>query len=81
MTGIIISLLVLVIVNAIGAILMNKAAVLKGYGEDYHIWAACFWLGIFGYLYAIALPDKIAQSQNQQLIELMKGRLENETLS
>ena len=61
MTVIIIGLLALAIVNAIGATLMKKAAVLKGYGEDYHIWAACFWLGGFGYLYTIALPDKIAQ--------------------
>lgn len=81
MIGIIIGLPVLAVVNAILAALMNKAAVLKGYGEDYHIWAACFWLGIFGCLYAIALPDKIAQNQNQQIIDLMKGRLENETLS
>lgn len=61
------------IIDAIGALFMRNAAILKGYGDDDHIWAICFWLGIFGYLYVIALPDKITQSQNQQIIELLKG--------
>jgi hypothetical protein len=52
---------------------MRNAAIEKGYGDDIHAWAVCFWLGIFGYLYIIALPDKIQQSQNQQIIVLSRG--------
>ena len=58
-------------INAYLASLMKKTGIAKGYGEDAHIWAICFWLGIMGYLYVIALPDKIQQSQNQKII---KGR-------
>lgn len=65
-------LLVVLIANAIGAMLMRSAAIQKGYGDDIHAWAVCFWLGIFGYLYIIALPDKISQIQNQQIINLLK---------
>lgn len=74
MEWIIILILALLVVNGIGATLMNKSAVLKGYGEDSHIWTICFFLGIFGYLYVIALPDKITQSQNQQIIELLQEK-------
>ena len=66
---IILILMVLLVIQAIGALLMRNAAVAKGYGDEVHAWAACFWLGILGYLYVIALPDKVAQSQNQQLID------------
>lgn len=71
--GIIIFLLI-ILVNAIGAYLMKNAATQKGYGEDVHAWAICFFLGIFGYLYIIALPDKIVQSQNQKIIELLNQK-------
>lgn len=64
--------IVIVVINGIGAQKMKEATVLKGYGDDYHIWAICFWLGIFGYLYAIALPDLVIQSQNQQMIKLLE---------
>jgi hypothetical protein len=62
-----------IIINSIGASLMRKSAILKGYGDESHVFAICFWLGIFGYLYVISLPDLIAQNQNQQIIEMMKG--------
>lgn len=66
---------VLLIINGFCAYLMKQSAVMKGYGEDSHIWAICFWCGLFGYLYVISLPDKIQQSQNQQMIELLgRGR-------
>lgn len=70
--------IVLLIINGFCACLMKESAVMKGYGEDKHIWAICFWCGVFGYLYAISLPDKIQQSQNQQIIELLNDRKENE---
>lgn len=30
----------------------------KGYDNTSHSFAMCFWLGIIGYLYVIALPDR-----------------------
>ena len=77
---IILAVIVATCVNAVGAFFMRNAAIEKGYGDDIHAWAACFWLGIFGYLYVIALPDKILQSQNQQIIDLMRGE-KNEQMS
>ncbi len=77
---IILAVVIAVCVNAVGAFFMRNAAIEKGYGDDIHAWAVCFWLGIFGYLYVIALPDKILQSQNQQIIDLMRGE-KNEQMS
>lgn len=65
-----------IIVKAIGAYYMQGAAVKKWYGIKEHIWAICFWLGLPGYLYVIALPDKITQNQNRVIIELMKNKNE-----
>lgn len=61
-------------------ILYEKRSYREGYGDDIHAWAIYFWLGIFGYLYVKALPDKILQSQNQQIIDLMRGG-KNEQMS
>lgn len=72
--GTILVILIGICINAYLASLMKKAGIAKGYGEDAHIWAICFWLGIMGYLYVIALPDKIQQSQNQKIIELLEGK-------
>ena len=37
---------------------MCEVASLKGYEPaKKHIFAICFWLGIFGYFYVLALPD------------------------
>lgn len=77
---IILAVVVATCLNAVGAFFMRNAAIEKGYGDDIHAWAVCFWLGIFGYLYVIALPDKILQSQNQQIIDLMRGE-KNEQMS
>ena len=35
----------------------EKIAFQKGYNEEIHSFAMCFWLGLIGYLYVIALPD------------------------
>ena len=35
----------------------EKIAEMKGYDEEIHSFAMCFWLGWIGYLYVIALPD------------------------
>ena len=40
------------------AIKMCKVAKLKGYNtSSYHIFGICFWFGLFGYIYVLALPD------------------------
>ena len=64
-------------VNAFLAYLMKNAAVMKGYGEEIHAGAICFFLGIGGCIYILTLPDKIVQSQNQQIIELLKKQQED----
>lgn len=62
------------IVNFIIARLMENTAAMKGYGSEVHAFAACFWLGVIGCLYVVALPDKITQSQNQQIIDLLREK-------
>lgn len=73
--GIIVKLVTIIVaiisiaVHAYCAYLMQHSMILKGYGKDLHAWAICFWLGILGYFYLLSLPDKIQQSQNQQMID------------
>lgn len=62
----------ILLIQFIFANFMQKVAARKGYGNDAHAWAMCFWLGIVGGVYVIALPDLIQQNQNQQIIELLK---------
>lgn len=49
----------------------ENAAADKGYTND-HVFARVFWLGFFGILYTIALPDKTVQRQNEEIISLLK---------
>ncbi|MGN1047822.1 MAG: hypothetical protein ACI4QZ_04365 [Eubacteriales bacterium] len=65
-------ILILVIGLVVSATMMEKAAAEKGYGKEAHAFAMCFCLGIIGCIYVAALPDKIRQNQNQQIIEMMK---------
>lgn len=46
----------------------EKIANQKGYGEEKHTLAMCFWLGIVGYLYVIALPDMNFEKRLQESI-------------
>ena len=39
----------------------EEIAFKKGYDQSIHSFAMCFWLGIVGYLYVIALPDLTLQ--------------------
>lgn len=48
---------VLLVINIVIAQKFDDVAKLKGYDEKIHSYAMCFWLGIIGYLYVIALPD------------------------
>lgn len=74
----IVGILIGIGIEATYASFMKRAAIQKGYGDDAHAWALCFWLGIIGGLYVIALPDLICQNQNQQIIELLKEKRNNE---
>ena len=71
-------LALLLVFQGIGAYFMRNAAFKKGYGDADHIWAICFWLGIAGYLYVVALPDKTAQQQREDILNvLLQLRQEN----
>lgn len=56
---------------------MADVAKIKGYGKEVHAWEWCFFLGIFGYIYILSLPDKGIRKQNQQIIELLEKQNEN----
>ena len=42
----------------------EKIAFMKGYGTQIHSFAMCFWLGIVGYIYVLALPDLTLTNSN-----------------
>ena len=73
--GVIIAIFV---ANIVLAYKMSEVAAMKGYGDEVHAWAWCFWLGIFGYIYVLSLPDKVTQEQNQRIIELLEKNMEDE---
>ena len=46
-------------INYVIANKFRKVAIDKGHDAgELHVFAMCFWLGIIGYLYVIALPDR-----------------------
>ena len=59
--------IVFLLVQVFGAIMMAEAASKKGYGDEEHVFLKCFFLGIYGYLYVIALPDKTLQKQSEEI--------------
>ena len=61
----------LLIVNIIISAYMGNVAKRKGYGEEAHAFAMCFWLGIAGYLYVVALPDLKQREQLDKIIKLL----------
>ena len=54
----IVIIIVFLIIQYVVAKKFEKIAFQKGYDEEIHSFAMCFWLGIIGMLYVIALPDK-----------------------
>ena len=53
------------VINAVIASKFEDIAHMKGYGPEMHCFAMCFWLGILGCLYVIALPDRgMREAQN-----------------
>ena len=54
----IVAIAIAIIILCFMASKMCEVASLKGYDPaKKHIFAICFWLGIFGYFYVLALPD------------------------
>ncbi|MCM1054758.1 MAG: hypothetical protein NC394_04460 [Bacteroides sp.] len=65
--------IILLMLNILMANKMKEVAEEKGYdAKDNHIFAWCFWLPLFGYLYVIALPDAKQQYQSQRIISLLE---------
>ena len=55
----------------------ERIAFLKGYDEDIHAFAMCFWLGIIGYIYVAALPDLIMQERLKRNNMLLEQQIKN----
>lgn len=52
----------------------EQIAIDKGYTpENEHPFAMCFWLGIIGMIYVLALPDLKLLKTQQDLIEALKS--------
>jgi hypothetical protein len=66
----------LLVYRGIFAVFMNKAAMVKGYGEEAHAIALCLFFGVMGCLYIIALPDRKLKSQNDEIIQLLQSIME-----
>ena len=60
--------------NLITAKTMQKIARKKGYGEEFNCFSMCFWLGIVGCLYVIALPDLKQREQLDRIIDLLDSQ-------
>ncbi|MDF2887294.1 MAG: hypothetical protein K0R23_1679 [Lacrimispora sp.] len=73
---IILIIMALLVYRGIFAVFMNKAAMVKGYGEEAHAIALCLFFGIMGCLYIIALPDRKLKSQNDEIIQLLQSIME-----
>lgn len=74
-----ITLVIILVINYIAAKKFESIAIDKGYTpEDAHPFAMCFWLGIIGYLYVCAMPNKTLQSAQRQFFEDLKNNKENQ---
>lgn len=68
----VIIVILLLVLNGAMANTMKDAVDTKGYDAKFmHIFAWCFWVPFFGYLYAIALPDLKLRAQNEEIIKLL----------
>ena len=52
----------------------EEIAIMKGYGNEIHSFAMCFWLGIIGYLYVIALPDLKHRARMSSIISHLQSK-------
>ena len=67
-------------INWIVAGKMADAAYRKGYDSSIHAFAMCFWLGVIGYLYVIALPDLVARKNQETMIALLNKKEDGNTV-
>lgn len=67
---IIFPLLVMLVINYIISSKMQEIAVSKGHqgSTAFHM---CFWLGVVGYFYVVALPDLVQQNNQKTIISLL----------
>jgi len=65
-------IVVFLCIQALLANFMKEVAYAKGYDDNAHAFAMCFWLGIYGCLYVIALPDLKAQKAQEEIAEVLK---------
>ena len=84
--SVILYLIVHFILRHIIAKKFEQIAFAKGYGTEIHSYAMCFWLGILGGLYVIALPnatlDNITLKQQKRMLELLaKKEIEDDVFS
>ena len=68
----ILGFLILIAINFIVSRMFKRIAVYKGH-DDSSIFAMCFFLGIAGYLYVLALPDLYADDRQKEIIKLLKN--------
>ena len=66
-------LLLPLIINWFIASKFKQMSIDKGYVGKNHIFALCFFLGFFGFIYVAALPDLTLREQNQQIISMLEG--------
>ena len=76
----VIALAVAILVNYLIAKTVSGIVVRKGYTvKETHAFAMCFWLGMIGYIYVAALPDRKLQEQNRQILELLQAKQHEHT--
>ncbi|MCI6021999.1 MAG: hypothetical protein MRZ64_09960 [[Bacteroides] pectinophilus] len=65
-------IIVCVVIAVVKAYLMDDAAIRKGYEGQVHAWAISFWLGIFGDIYILALPDLFERRNQEKLLNAIE---------
>lgn len=69
---------VAIYINYIVAKKFEAIAFEKGYTVQIHSFAMCFWLGIIGYIYVLALPNLVTMNQQREMIESLRS-IKNDT--
>ena len=65
-------------INYLVAKKFESIAFEKGYTVEKHTFAMCFWLGIIGYIYVLALPNLVIIEQQRNMLEAMRS-IKNDT--
>ena len=69
---------VAIYINYLIAKKFESIAFTKGYTTEVHAFAMCFWLGMIGYIYVLALPNLIMMGQNKDMIDSLRS-IKNDT--